>query len=250
MDFHSNCNGGHSVHYIIDLNVGVCKVSTQAEFHHSNCIHWEDKTAWEEIDDIAGSDTTEYATNVFPHVNHLRATYSGTSMGTLLVSVIALCRPQYSHKCQYLVMLITLLYVLLVFAMQVISVDNDIVSKEVWKAVTGCQQGSSVPYVAEYGLMVAQLVGIWIALIAMVPNRIICLHLVAARDGLSSSSSLSLSFNQELDLDDSLAKSPRATDPPPIETGWRVIYQSFAPPAPRLAFSSLSRDRDGESAPS
>jgi hypothetical protein len=253
MDFHSNCSEGESVHYIIDLNVGVCQVGSQAEFDHSNCIHWDDKASWEEIDSIAGSDTAEYATTVFPHVIRLRGAYSGTIFCVLYVSLFALCRPQHAYKCQYLITLISLLYVLLILAMQVISGDNDVVSKEVWKAVTGCQHGSSVPYVAQYGVLIAQLFGILTALVVAFPNRIVCLHLVAARDGMSSSSSFSLSFYQSTSALHSAASTSLPKDGPmdphhtANQSGWQISYHDIPPPAPPLVRPSVSKDIESPS---
>jgi hypothetical protein len=249
MDFHTNCNDGHSVHYIIDLNVGVCEVSSHAEFHHSNCIHWDDKESWEEIDQIANSQTTEYATHVFPHVIHLRTAYSGTIFSALFVSLFALFKPSYSFLCQYVTILISFLYIFLVFAMQVISGENDVVSKDVWKAVTGCQQGSSIPYIAEYGVAFAQVLGFCIVIVATFPNRIICFHLVNAKEGLwSKSSSFSLSpsqYNSDSPLT-SLTNpaggiTGKDTDSIWRESEWKINYSnSIPPPAPRIP--SLSQD--------
>jgi hypothetical protein len=240
MDYHSNCNDGHSVHYIVDLNVGVCEVSSQAEFHHSNCIHWDDKESWEEIDQIANSHTTEYATHTFPHVIRLRAAYSGTIFCALFVSLFALFKPNYSFLCQYVTILISSLYILLVFAMQIASGANDVVSKDVWKAVTGCDQGSSIPYLAEYGVAIAQVFGVLIILVATFPNRIICFHLVNAKDGIKSLS-FSLSPNQydQESLSASLTTLPtgrvtgKDTDSMWRDSEWKINYSNeIPPPAP------------------
>lgn len=195
MDFHTNCNAGHSIHYIVDVNVGVCEVSSHAEFHQSNCIHWDDKQTWEEIDQIANSQTTEYATVTFPHVVRLRGAFSGFIFVALYISIFALLKPRYSFYCQYVIILILYVYVFLILAMQIITGDNDVVSKEVWKAVTGCQHGSSIPYAAFYCVETAQVFGICIIIVATLPNRVLCFHLVNPRDGLSKSS-FSLSSKQ------------------------------------------------------
>lgn len=187
MDYNTNCDSGSAMHYIMDFNVGVCEVSEHAEFNHRNCIKWDDKQKWEEIDDQTGYDTTMYATKVFPHVLRLRSAYSTAIIIQVLTSLTSLCKPLYSLHCQYFIVVISVVYVLLVADIQLLTSDNDVVNEEVWKILTGCEREQSGPYVSFYSLNFAQIFGMIIVLISTVPNRIVCFQFVSAGDGIRRS---------------------------------------------------------------
>lgn len=233
MDYNTNCNSGNSIHFIIDLNVGVCEVSEHAEFNHKHCIRWDDKKDWEDIDQQTGYDTTQYATEIFPHVLRLRSAYSTAIIIQMLTSIISLCRPIYSLQCQYFIVLISIIYVLIVAAIQVVTGDNDIVEKEVWKTLTGCDKGSSVPYVSYYSLNFAQVFGMIIVLISIVPNRIVCFQFVAPSDGLRPTMSSNSDCNYPKSFSQTVTTPMNSLHDPIIKISYSI--ESTLPSPPELS---------------